>query len=72
MRTSKTGKAGGSPRTAILEISFWKDGNLIHVAHNDPTGPDTFHVAVGPDGSKPGGHPKLHAELSKCLKSLGI
>lgn len=69
MRISK-GKAGGKPRTVYLEISIWEGRRLIHVAHNDPDGPDTFHVAVGPDASKPNGHPKLYAELSKCLSKI--
>ncbi len=70
MKLSK-GKAGGKPRSVYLEISFWRDGNTIHVAHNDPEGPSTFHVAVRADGSKPSGHPYLYRELSKCLDRMG-
>jgi hypothetical protein len=66
------GKAGAPPRTVYIKIGIWKDGDIIHVAHNDPEGPSTFHVSVGPDGSKPGGHPKLYEELSKCLAALPV
>ncbi len=70
MRTSR-GKAGGTPRTVYLEISIWRDdGALIHVAHNDPDGPETFHVAVGSGPAKPTGHPRLYDELSKCLSRI--
>jgi hypothetical protein len=71
MRTSR-GKAGGNPRTVYLEISIWEAEGLIHVAHNDPQGRDTFHVAVSPDAGKPNGHPKFYDELLKCLRSGGV
>lgn len=65
------GKNGQQPRSVYLEISFWRDGDKIHIAHNDPEGPSTFHVAVRSDGSKPSGHPSLYRELSKCLDRMG-
>jgi hypothetical protein len=68
MRISK-GKGGEKPRTVYLEISIWEGPRLIHVAHNDPDGPE-FHVAVGSDAAKPNGHPKLYAALSKCLNRI--
>lgn len=70
MKISK-GKAGRKARSVYLEIAFWRDGEAIHIAHNDPEGPSSFHVAVRKDGSKPSGHPYLYRELSKCLDSMG-
>jgi hypothetical protein len=71
MRISKKGKAGGKPKAVHLEISFWlENGNVIHVACNDPD-VSTFHVAVRSDPTKASGHPTLFRELSKCLKQMG-
>jgi len=71
MRTSKSGKSGKGPRSVFLEICFWRDGDAIHVATNDPEVP-SFHVAVRSDGSKPSGHPYLYRELTKCLQQKSI
>ena len=64
-------KPGKHPRSVVLEIAFWRDGNAIHVASNDPA-TRTFHVAVRADGSKPSGHPYLYRELDKCLTQMGV
>ena len=69
MKISK-GKAGAKPQPVYIEISIWKVGNTIHVAHNDPQGPSTFHVSIVQDGTKRSGHPKLYKELTNCLANL--
>ena len=69
MRISK-GKSGRNPRTVYFEIAIWQEGNLIHIGHNENEGPSTLHTTVGPDGSKPNGHPKLYEELAKILANL--
>jgi len=71
MRTSVKGKGGKKPRSVFLEVAFWKDGDAIHVASNDPEVP-TFHIMVRADGSKKSGHPYLYRELEKCLAAKGV
>lgn len=71
MRPSK----GENPRTMYFEISIWKDvgwkeGDPIHIGHNENNGPSTFRTTVVPDDSKPNGHPKLYKELTKILAEL--
>ena len=58
------------PMTRTLDKYAFQLAACSGEYHAGAAGVGKFCVAVGSDATKPNGHPKLYAELSKCLSGI--